>query len=124
MKNSNTSFQNKTWRAALIAVFFAACFGLSVTASYADVAPGCNDGTQTGGGPGTQDAEGGIWGIMQTHKQTMVLANKSVTDQIIKQTDSQLALTCFDKAMALTSRLGNIFSDKLARNIAANSKNA
>lgn len=102
-----------------LALIFAACFGFSITASYADVAPGCNDGTQTNGGAGTQDGEGGIWGIMQTHKQAMVLANKAITDQMVKQTDSQLALTCFDKSLALTSRLGSIFSDVLPKNIAA-----
>lgn len=66
----------------------------------AATAPGCESD-----GPG-----GGLWGIMTRHADVQRVRDKAYT-RIIKQSDSSLAMTCFDKALALSARLGAIFSD-------------
>ncbi len=110
---------------ALIAI---GLLGLSVTASYAGAAcmPGC-DCPAAGSAPGPQPwapggynppagpnglmNHGGILGMMENHSNDMRLRDKSYGRQMVYQNDNGIGMTCFDHALAMTSRLGDIFSD-------------
>lgn len=78
--------------------------GLCVTAVEAQNishAPGCN----------TTGPNGGMWGALTRHADAVRVRNRAYAREIFKQPDSSLALSCFDHALALSSRLGLIFSD-------------
>jgi hypothetical protein len=63
-------------------------------------APGCD----------TDGGTGGLWAVMKNRADAQRVIEQSYTP-IIKQNDSELAATCFDKALTLSSRMGAIFSD-------------
>jgi len=81
-----------------LAVFSALLSGLSAEALALD--PACNNS-----GPG-----GGVWGIMQHQTNAMRARDKSYS-AVIREPDTSVGNTCMDKAVALSSRLGAIFSD-------------
>lgn len=115
----------------MIALFAATLFGLSVTASYAGTStqcmPGCycpnagaspppNPSYMTGNynpppGPNGMMNHGGVLGLLENHSNSMRLRDKGYARQIIPQNDNGLGMTCYDHALALTSRLGSVFSD-------------
>ena len=112
----------------MIALFAAGLLGLSVTASYAgaNCAPGCDcpaagsapapqpwapGGYNPPAGPNGTMNHGGVLGLLEDHSNTMRLRDKSYGRQMVFQNDNGIGMTCFDHAMALTSRLGSIFSD-------------
>jgi hypothetical protein len=118
----------------MIAVFAAALFGLSVTASYAgsstECMPGCycpdaantasyapvNPAVMIGNyqpppGPNGMMNHGGILGLLENHSNSMRLRDKGYARQIIPQNDNGLGMTCYDRALGLTARMGSIFSD-------------
>ncbi|MDP2206464.1 MAG: hypothetical protein Q8K65_09180 [Alphaproteobacteria bacterium] len=73
--------------------------GLGVTANFAyanTCAPGC-----------PQEA----CEAAQNHAKAKEVESKAHTGEIMPQNDNSPGMTCFDYAMALTSRLGGIFSD-------------
>ncbi|MEZ0261778.1 MAG: hypothetical protein ACAH80_12265 [Alphaproteobacteria bacterium] len=96
-----------------IALFSILMAGLGVTASYAGNAlPGCDESTPVGPGPtpGVNNYRG-VFGAMERHSNLMRLRDKAYTREIVKQSDNGIGMTCFDHAVALSSRLGMIFSD-------------
>ncbi|TAL35521.1 MAG: hypothetical protein EPN97_07020 [Alphaproteobacteria bacterium] len=114
-----------------IALFAAALFGLSVTASYAgsstECMPGCycpnagaspppNPSYMIGNynpppGPNGMMNHGGVLGLLENHSNSMRLRDKGYARQIIPQNDNGLGMTCYDRALALSARMGSIFSD-------------
>jgi hypothetical protein len=117
----------------MIALFALGLLGLSVTASYAgaNCAPGCDCPTQAAPNPPAAWAPGGyapaaqangmmnhsgVLGLLENHSNTMRLRDKSYGRQMVFQNDNGIGMTCFDHALALTSRLGPIFSDAGAPN--------
>jgi len=73
--------------------------GLGVTANFAhanNCAPGC-----------PQEA----CEAAQNHAKAKEVESKAHTSEIFPQNDNSPGMTCFDHAIALTSRLGNMFSD-------------
>ncbi len=93
-----------------IALFSVLMAGLAVTASYAACQPGC-DCPAGGTGPQGSNNYSGVFGAMERHSNLMRLRDKAYTREIVKQSDNGIGMTCFDHAIALSSRLGNIFSD-------------
>jgi hypothetical protein len=97
-----------------VILFAAMLMGLSVTASFAgppDCLPGCPC-------PKTNDAQGlknhGGWlGVIENHNNAMRVRQKAYGRQTVQMNDNGLGMTCFDRSIALTSRLGAIFSDVL-----------
>jgi hypothetical protein len=57
-----------------------------------------------------------VLGLLEDHSNTMRLREKSYGRQMVFQNDNAIGMTCFDHALALTSRLGPIFSDAGAPN--------
>lgn len=100
-------------KAPVIAVLSILALGLVVTAAEAQVA-GCT----TPGGANS------MWGAMTNHSDALRVRNHAYAREIIKQPDSTLGLTCFDRALALTSRLGLIFSDAYLPNLPPGPANA
>ncbi|MEZ0224453.1 MAG: hypothetical protein ACAH83_07870 [Alphaproteobacteria bacterium] len=121
-------------RLLTIALFAAALFGMSVTASHAgsstECMPGCycpdaaNPASyapvipavrignyQPPPGPNGMMNHGGVLGLMENHSNNMRMRNKGYARQIIPQNDNGLGMTCYDRALGLTARLGSIFSD-------------
>lgn len=96
----------------LIAALFAAVLtGFSITASYA-TQPGCY-GTQGSGAStadGMQDYDG-VMGAMENHSAALRVRDRAQAREIVHENDNGLGMTCFDHALALTGRLGAIFSD-------------
>lgn len=80
----------------MVAAFFALLFSLSVTAAYA-CEPGC-------------DCDN-VLPMMQNRADAKRLETKGHARQVIKQNDNSIGMTCFDRAMMLTAKLGGIFSD-------------
>ena len=78
---------------SLLAVAFSC---LSVTAAQAQLAPGCNQQ---------------IMDIQVRHSNAIRTRDKAYERQILKHSDPTQGLTCFDQALKLTGRLGQIFSD-------------
>lgn len=72
--------------------------GLGVTANYANAQsnPGCP--------PEAEQAA-------RNHGDAKQVESKAHTSEILPQNDNAPGMTCFDHAMALTSRLGGMFSD-------------
>ena len=117
----------------MIALFAAGLLGLSVTASYAgaNCMPGCDCPSQAAPNPPAAWAPGGyapaaqgngmmnhsgVLGLLENHSNSMRLRDKSYGRQMVFQNDNGIGMTCFDHALALTSRLGSIFSDAGAPN--------
>lgn len=80
-----------------LAAFFSMMLGLSVISSQSfALEPGCP--------PEVKEA-------MDRHADAKRIESKAHARQVIKQNDNAPGMTCFDRAMTLTSRLGGIFSD-------------
>ncbi|MFN7114511.1 MAG: hypothetical protein ACK4PK_09185 [Alphaproteobacteria bacterium] len=79
-----------------LTVFFALIFSLSVTSAYA-CQPGCDCNN--------------VLPIMQNAAEAKRLESKMHSRQVIKQNDNSVGMTCFDRALMLTAKLGGIFSD-------------
>lgn len=112
----------------MVALFALGLLGLSVTASYAgaNCQPGCDcpaagsapapqpwapGGYNPPAGPNGMMNHGGVLGLLENHSNAMRLRDKSEGRQVVFQNDNGIGMTCFDHALALTSRLGSIFSD-------------
>lgn len=96
-----------------IALFNVLLAGLAVTASLAGTPqPGCDTTSPVGSAPtpGVNNYRG-VFGAMERHSNLMRLRDKAYTREIVKQSDNGIGMTCFDHAVALSSRLGMIFSD-------------
>ncbi len=52
-----------------------------------------------------------VWDIMKTQSKIDVLMASALANELLKQNDPVLALTCFDKALQQTAKAGSIFSD-------------
>lgn len=75
---------------------------LSLTAAHAQsLDPGCSPQ---------------MWGYMENQADAMRARNKAYEREILNRQPSTLYLTCFDQAMALSARLGFIFSDNVLAN--------
>jgi len=73
--------------------------GLPVTAVYAQTTePGCNPQ---------------MWGYLEDQANATRARNKAYEREILNRQQSTLYLTCFDQAMALSAKLGVIFSDNI-----------
>jgi hypothetical protein len=84
-----------------LALFAAAALVAGMTATPARaLSPGIADT-----GPG-----GGVWSVMQRHSDATRVGARAMS-RLVKQSDSTLALVCFDRSLMLSSRLGAIFSD-------------
>ncbi|MDI1228006.1 MAG: hypothetical protein PSY14_10010 [bacterium] len=84
-----------------IALFLLTFTGLSVTSAMSATVD-----CPTGSGCPCEVAQ-----AMQNHSEAMQVGSKAEAREIIKQPDNSLGMTCFDHALKLTSRLGQIFSD-------------
>lgn len=111
-KNDPTLRHRLSSGASLFAVIALLTTGLPSVALA--VAPGCDSGPPPGA-PAKGPA-GGIWGVMQRQSTVMKARNKGYT-AVVKENDSALGATCFDKAVALSSRLGALFADTPAPTI-------
>lgn len=100
----------------LALMFLALITGLSTTASYAgaDCEPGCDCKKAADG-----SYQGSIFGEQQNHAEAKQVQQKGYAQEIIKMPDNAPGMTCLDRALGLTSMLGNIFSDKIPQNIPA-----
>jgi hypothetical protein len=97
-----------------IALFTALMAGLGVTASHAgNPLPGCDTTSPVGPAPAADGSNNyrGVFGAMERHSNLMRLRDKAYAREIVKQSDNGIGMTCFDHAIALSSRLGMIFSD-------------
>ncbi|MDP2205713.1 MAG: hypothetical protein Q8K65_05345 [Alphaproteobacteria bacterium] len=81
---------------SFLAVFFTLLFSLSVTAAYA-CQPGCDCVN--------------VLPVMQNAAEAKRLQDKMHSREVIKQNDNSVGMTCFDRALMLTGKLGGIFSD-------------
>jgi hypothetical protein len=112
----------------MLALFGAALAALSATATLAagtnpyPCKPGCYcppAGTSSGSytapaaGPNGSANYGGIYGAQENRGNAIRLRERAYSRQMHKQNDNGPGMTCFDHAMALTTRLGNIFSDNV-----------
>lgn len=59
---------------------------------------------------------GGVWGVMTRHSEVARIGARGIA-RIVRQNDSGLGLTCFDRALALSARLGGIYTDVPPPNI-------
>lgn len=84
---------------AFFGLFLAALSVASVEA-YADTPAA----TQPGCAPEVMTAQ-------QNHVAALEVRDKAIERQIVKQNDNSLGMTCYDHALGLTARLGQIFSD-------------
>lgn len=66
-------------------------------------APGCDCTTGEDGK--------GVLGMIERRAETVRTRNKAYAQQIFKKPDNTMGMTCFDRALGVTSRLGTIFSD-------------
>jgi len=81
---------------SFLAVFFTLLFSLSVTAAYA-CQPGCDCAN--------------IMPVMENRAEAKRLETKAHAREVLKQNDNAPGMTCFDRALMLTAKLGGIFSD-------------
>ncbi|MDE1153128.1 MAG: hypothetical protein PW788_11380 [Micavibrio sp.] len=94
----------KSWivKTLFLAVFTVMLGGLSVTAAYADdMRAGCSPD---------------VWKAQGNKANALRVRDKAYARQIIKQNDNAPGMTCYDHALALSSRLGQMFSDTYAGN--------
>lgn len=68
--------------------------------------PALGNPSNTAGAP-----EGGFMGVLEDQANTYRVRNHAIVSEKMRKSSTTLGLTCFDKAMALTSRLGSLFSD-------------
>ncbi|MDD9901837.1 MAG: hypothetical protein OXT65_12750, partial [Alphaproteobacteria bacterium] len=92
-----------TGKAAMVAGFLAVMLTVSTTAAQAQVQPGCN-----------QD----VYDVMERAADAKRVRDLAYT-QVVKQNDTAMGMTCFDRALALSARLGAIFSDVTNVNLGA-----
>gem|GEM_PF-922211 len=110
---------------SFIALFFALMLGLSTSVAWS-CTPGCSgscaaspivpapQGPAGGGGSNPANSSGnsgGILGAMQRRADAKRLEDKATARQHVKQNDNGPGMTCFDRAIAMTQQLGQIFSD-------------
>ena len=81
----------------LVAAFLAIVMSLSVTAANA-CQPGCDCAN--------------VLPMLENRAEAKRLEDKAHAREVIKQNDNSVGVTCFDRAMMLTARLGGIFSDR------------
>lgn len=82
---------------SFLAAFFALMIGVSAVSSYSFAAePGCPEE---------------VMDAIKNHADAKRVESKAEARQVIKQNDNAPGMTCFDRAMTLTARLGGIFSD-------------
>lgn len=83
----------------LFAALFALCLSVLSATSYAACVPrpGCSCD---------------VWQAQSNHADANRVRDKGYARQTVKQNDNTLGMTCFDHALALSSRLGQMFSDK------------
>lgn len=89
-------------KALMIAGFLAVLMSLGIGAAYAACAPGC-------------DCSGGAASFMTaaTHRADAIrVRERAYARELTKQADNSVGMTCMDHGLALTSRLGQLFSDK------------
>lgn len=110
----------------LVALFAMLMAGLSATASLAACRPGCDCPTNAGASAQGSDnyADTGFFGMQEARAQSIIVRDRSTARQTQHQTDNGPGMTCFDHAMALTSRLGQLFSDIVPQAIPAASTRA
>lgn len=103
---------------SMIALFMAMMTGLSMTAVAAVGCPGEEEAPTNapGGGdasnpPNASGAHGGVMGAIERHNDAVRLREKAQTQQHVPQNDNAPGMTCFDRAMAMTQTLGQMFSD-------------
>lgn len=115
---------------SFIGIFFALIMGLSVTAAYSchPGCPGCEEtptnppaGGDAANPPNASGSHGGVMGAIGRHADAVRVREKATTQQHIKQNDNGPGMTCFDRAMAMTQQLGQMFSDVAPTN--ASSRN-
>src|SRR5690606_15005453 len=84
--------------------FFAVLLGFSVTAVFSVPAPAyaC--------APGCDCSEDGIEGALERRAEAKRVEHKAQAREHIKMNDNAPGMTCFDRALAMTQQLGNIFS--------------
>ena len=86
----------------LFALLIFATIGLPVTVVHAQTMdPGCSPE---------------MWGYLKDQANATRARNKAYEREILHRQQSTLYLTCFDQAMALSARLGMIFSDDIYPN--------
>ncbi|MEZ0224451.1 MAG: hypothetical protein ACAH83_07860 [Alphaproteobacteria bacterium] len=110
----------------LVALFTMLMAGLSATASLAACRLGC-DCTANGGAndQGSHNyADTSFFGVQEARAQSIIVKDRSTARQVQHQNDNGPGMTCFDHAMALTSRLGQLFSDIVPTGIPAASTRA
>ena len=83
----------------MVAVFATLLAGLSITASYADCIPGCDCVNMVN--------------VMTNRAQAIRVRDRAYAQELTKQPDNSVGMTCLDHGLALTSRLGQLFSDKV-----------
>jgi hypothetical protein len=81
----------------------------------ADCPPGCDCPPNTNG-DGTFD---GVLGAQEAYGDAERMRDKGEAQEVIKQNDNGPGMTCFDQALGVTAKLGNIFSDKVPANMPA-----
>jgi hypothetical protein len=87
----------------LLAVLISAVFGVSVTAVQAQsLDPGCSSE---------------MWGYLQDQADATRARNRAYERELLHRQQSTLYLTCFDQAMAVSAKLGAIFSDPVPGSI-------
>lgn len=110
----------------LVALFAMLMAGLSATASLAACRPGCD--CPPNGGANDQGshnyADTGFFGMQEARAQSIIVKDRSTARQLQHQNDNGPGMTCFDHSMALTSRLGQLFSDITPTGIPAASTRA
>jgi hypothetical protein len=99
----------------LVALFAMLMAGLVTTASNAASRPGCDgkrNAAPAGNEQGTDEFDDTtFFGVQEAQAQADRVRDRGTARQISHQNDNAPGMTCFDHAMALTSRLGQLFSD-------------
>ncbi len=103
---------------SMIALFLALMTGLSMTAVAAVGCPGDDEaatnppaGGDVANPPNASGAHGGVLGATERHNDAVRLREKAQTQQHVYQNDNAPGMTCFDRALAMTQTLGQLFSD-------------
>jgi hypothetical protein len=110
----------------LMALFAMVMTGLSATASLAACRVGCDCTRNTGANDqGSRNwADTSFFGMQEARAQSVIVEERATARQVHHQNDNGPGMTCFDHAMALTSRLGQLFSDITPTGIPAASTRA
>jgi hypothetical protein len=113
-------------RILLLALFAMLLTGLSATASFAACRKGCDCTRNTGANDqGTHNWDDtSFFGVQEARAESIIVKDRATARQIHHQNDNGPGMTCFDHAMALTSRLGQLFSDIVPNGIPAASTRA